>query len=87
MKTNHNFYPGKSILLIAILIVLNSALMAQVDTTKAVTPDTTQPAQVVTADTIPPPPPPASAPAEKTKQFIIYAGWNSCVASMSLKRC
>ena len=81
MKTNRNFYPGKPILFIAMLIMLNGALMAQVDTTKTVPADTTKPAPVAmdTAVTAaPPPPPPSTSSSEpKSKQFIIYAGWNS----------
>lgn len=89
MKHSYNVYVWKSILLIAILVILNKAAMAQVpqdtvkpkiDTTTTMHTDTAKPAQT----------PPAATPATGTnenatkhKQFDIYAGVNSNTMSGS----
>ena len=77
MKQIWNFYAWRSIVLIAILIILSNAAMAQVptDTTKAKV-DTTAPAM---ADTTKPATTATSTNESggKPKHFIIYAGVNS----------
>jgi FlaG/FlaF family flagellin (archaellin) len=78
MKKNYGVYAWKSILLIAILVILNGAVMAQVpsDTTKVKMPaDTAKPAQATTS--------PASEKKAKPKQFNFYVGLNSNTMSGS----
>ena len=57
MKASTNFYAWKSVLLVVILVTLNYAVMAQVDTTKTKTDST----KAMTADTTKPAPAPAAA--------------------------
>jgi hypothetical protein len=77
MKQIWKFYAWKSIVLIAILIILNNAAMAQVptdstkakvDTTVVAMADTTKPATTATT---------TNESGGKPKHFIIYAGPNS----------
>jgi len=81
MKQIWKFYAWKSIVLIAILIILNNAAMAQVptdstkakvDTTAPAMADTTKPAQTTAATTTA-----TNESGGKPKHFIIYAGANS----------
>jgi len=83
MKASTNFYAWKPVLLIIIPVMLNYAVMAQVDTTKTKT-DTTK---AMTADTTKPAAPATAAAtttaagtsenAGTSKRFSIYAGGNS----------
>jgi len=81
MKQIWNFYAWRSIVLIAILIILSNAAMAQVptdsakakvDTTAPAMADTTKPAQTTAAATTA-----TNESGGKPKHFIIYAGVNS----------
>ena len=83
MKASTNFYAWKPVLPIVVLVMLNYAVMAQVDTTKTKT-DTTK---AMTADTTKPAAPATAAAttaaagtsenAGTSKRFSIYAGGNS----------
>ena len=86
MKQIYNVYAWKSILIIVILVILNSAAMAQVpsdtakakvDTTTMLPADTVKPTQ--TAATTPP----ASEKNAKPKQLNFYIGGNSNTMSGS----
>ena len=77
MKHIWNFYAGKSVLIVVILIILNGAAMAQVptdttkakvDTTAAAMADTTKPVTAATS---------TNESGGKSRHFIIYAGANS----------
>jgi hypothetical protein len=86
MKQIYNFYAWKSILIIVILVILNSAAMAQVpsdtakakvDTTTMLPADTVKPAQAAATT------PPASEKKAKPKQLNFYIGGNSNTMSGS----
>ena len=84
MKHIWNFYAGKSVVIVVILIILNGAAMAQiptdtiktkvdttkakVDTTAAAMADTTKPVTAATS---------TNESGGKSRHFIIYAGANS----------
>ncbi len=87
MNRNCNVYAWKSILLIAILIILNNAAKAQipsdttkskVDSTATMPADTAKPAQAAAATA-----PPATEKKAKPKQFNFYIGGNSNTMSGS----
>ena len=86
MKRIYNVYAWKSILIIVILVILNSAAMAQVpsdtakakvDTTTKLPADTVKPTQAAATT------PPASEKKAKPKQLIFYIGGNSNTMSGS----
>jgi hypothetical protein len=86
MKQIYNVYAWKSILIIVILVILNSAAMAQVpsdtakakvDTTTMLPADTVKPAQAAATT------PPASEKKAKPKQLNFYIGGNSNTMSGS----
>lgn len=99
MKYSFNFSAWKLIPLIAILVLLNNAAMAQVDTTKPVAADTTTTMMADTAttmvtDTTNQAPAAVATTAAatsngstaKSKRFLVYVGGNSNTMSGSTER-